>query len=83
MPRTKELNVPLSAMVKVASLIEENQLTASILGPHEEKDDTIVIEVEYELEERETVHTLEDFIEDTWEELDEDDDEDDDDENDD
>jgi hypothetical protein len=37
MARTKELNVPLSAMVKVASLIEENQLTVSILGPHEEK----------------------------------------------
>jgi hypothetical protein len=41
-------------------------------------DDTIVIEVEYELEERETVHTLEDFIEDTWEELEEEDDDDDD-----
>ena len=79
MPRTKELNVPLSAMVKVASLIEENELTVSILGPHEEKDDTIVIEVDYEVEEREAVHALEDFIEDTWEELEEEDDEDDDD----
>ncbi len=78
----RELKVPLTAMVDVASMIEENELTVSIQGPHGEERDTIVIEIQYEAGEREAVHALEDFIEDAWAEIheDEEDDEDDDDE---
>lgn len=80
----RELKVPLTAMVDVASMIEENELTVSIQGPHGEERDTIVIEIQYEAGEREAVHALEDFIEDAWAEIheDEEDDEDEDDDED-
>ncbi len=77
MTRTKQLEVPESAMTEVAGLIAQRELTVTIVGPHGEIENAIVIEVEYEPEEREAVHALEDFIEDTWEELEEDDDDDD------
>ena len=77
----RELKVPLTAMVDVARMIEENELTVSIQGPHGDERDTIVIEIQYEAGEREAVHTLEDFIEDAWAEIHEDEDDDEDDEN--
>ncbi len=70
----RELKVPLTAMVDVASMIEENELTVSIQGPQGEERDTIVIEIQYEAGEREAVHALEDFIEDAWAEIHEDED---------
>jgi phosphopantothenoylcysteine synthetase/decarboxylase len=84
MTSTKQLEVPESAMTEVAELIAQRELTVTIVGPHGEIENAIVIEVEYEPEEREAVHALEDFIEDQWAELDdeEDDDDDDDDEED-
>ena len=78
MNRKKELEVPASAIAEVAGLIAEHGLTATIMGPHDEIDDAILIEVEYSTDEREAVHELEDFIEDQWEEIDEDDEDEDD-----
>ncbi len=71
------MEVPESAMTEVAGLIAQRELTVTIVGPHGEIENAIVIEVEYEPEEREAVHALEDFIEDQWTELDDEEDEDD------
>ena len=85
MQRTREFEVPVSAMTEVAEHIEENGLAVKIVGPHADIADAIVIEVEFEPAERSAVHALEDLIEDSWAELDdnedgdEDEDEDDDD----
>ncbi len=79
----RELKVPLTAMVDVASMIEENELSVCIQGPHGEERDTIVIEIQYEAGEREAVHALEDFIEDAWAEIHENEDDDDEDDEDD
>ena len=70
MTRTKQLEVPESAMTEVAGLIAQRELTVTIVGPHSEIENAIVIEVEFEPEEREAVHALEDLIEDHWAKLD-------------
>ena len=82
MSKNKQLEVPVSAMLEISKILEEKEIENQILGPSDEKDGAIVIEVTYDKEDRENIFELEAAIEDAWEEL-EDEDEDEDDEDDD
>ena len=79
MTKTKNFDVPVSAILGIAKILEENEIENQILGPSEEEDEAIVLEVSYEKEEREAIFELESAIEDAWEELEEEEEEDDDD----
>lgn len=84
---TKELEVPVGAMIQVADLLIENEIS-HVLVATDEDNDTVTIEVEYSTNDRETIHAIEDVIDDNTpesaddEEDDEDDQEDDEDEED-
>jgi len=58
----KELHVPAVAMMEVASVLSEHELTATITGSDDE-DETITLEVQYEKSERGAIHEIEDIIE--------------------
>jgi hypothetical protein len=74
MPKTvitkKELNVPTAVIVEVADLLLDNEITNDIIGTDPDNDE-LIIEVEYEKEQREIIHQIEDIIAD-FEESDED-----------
>ena len=74
MQKSKQIDVPVSAILDIAKILEENEIENQILGPSEEKDEAIVLEVTYEKEERESIFELEAAVEDAWEELEEEDD---------
>ena len=81
--KKKQFDVPVSAMLGISKILEENKIENQILGPSEDKDEAVVIEVTFEKEDRETIFELESAIEDAWEELEEDDESEEDDEDDD
>lgn len=60
---TKELEVPVSAMIEVADLLIENEIS-HVLVDTDEDNDTVTIEVEYGTDDRETIHSIEDVIDD-------------------
>ena len=60
---TKELEVPVGAMVQVADLLIENEISHVFVGTDEDND-TVTIEVEYGTDDRETIHAIEDVIDD-------------------
>jgi hypothetical protein len=60
---TKELEVPVSAMIQVADLLIENEIS-HVLVATDEDNDTVTIEVEYGTNDRETIHTIEDVVDD-------------------
>ena len=80
MSKSKQIEVPVSAMLEISKILENKEIENQILGPSDERDGAIVIEVTYDKEDRETIFELETAIEDAWDELDEDDDEQEDDE---
>lgn len=65
MPKTvitkKELNVPTAVIVEVADLLLDNEITNDIVGTDPDNDE-LIIEVEYEKEQREIIHQIEDVI---------------------
>ena len=60
--RTKEINVPVAIITEVADLLAEHDLTNEIMGSTE--DGEIIIEVQYEKEERKAVFELLELVED-------------------
>ena len=83
MSKSKQIEVPVSAMLEISKILENKEIENQILGPSDERDGAIVIEVTYDKEDRENIFELEAAIEDAWEELEDDDDDEDDDEDDD
>ena len=79
MPKTvitkKELNVPSAVIVEVADLLLDNEITNDIVGTDPDNDE-LIIEVEYEKEQREIIHQVEDVIADFEESEDEEENED-------
>ncbi|NLR80951.1 hypothetical protein [Chitinophaga eiseniae] len=65
------MNIPVGALIEVADVLLENEITNNITGTNEEEDE-LVIEVQYEKEQREAIHQIEDIIADYEEEEDED-----------
>ena len=61
MPKTvitkKELNVPSAVIVEVADLLLDNEITNDIVGTDPDNDE-LIIEVEYEKEQREIIHQI-------------------------
>ena len=57
----KELNVPAAVIVEVADLLLDNEITNDIVGTDPDNDE-LIIEVEYDKEQREIIHQLEDII---------------------
>jgi hypothetical protein len=72
---TKELEVPVGAMIHVADLLIENEISHVLVGTDEDND-TVTIEVEYGTDEREAIHAIEDAIDDNTAESTDDDDDD-------
>ena len=71
--KVQELGVPVDAMAEVAEILCENGITNSITGVDD--DLTLVfVEVEYEKEEKQFIHDIEDVIEEYLEEKDDEDD---------
>ena len=75
----RDLQVPVAVLIRVADVLLENDITNRITGTDEE-DGYITIEVEYEKEQRDTIHEAEDIISDYHENEEEEDDEEDEDE---
>jgi hypothetical protein len=64
--KTKEINVPAEIITEFADLLAEHNLTNEILGSTD--DGEIIIEVQYEKEERQAVFELLELIDDNEEE---------------
>ena len=60
---TKQLEVPVGALMEVADLLIENEITHQMVATDEDNE-TITIEVEYDRDERDTIHEVEDAIDD-------------------
>ena len=60
---TKQLEVPVGALMEVADLLIENEITHQMVATDEDND-TITIEVEYDRDDRDTIHEVEDAIDD-------------------
>jgi len=60
---TKQLEVPVGALIEVADLLIENEITHQMVATDEDND-TVTIEVEYDRDERDTIHEVEDAIDD-------------------
>jgi hypothetical protein len=71
----KELSIPAAIITEVACILLENEIINDIIGADTETDE-ILIEVQYEREQRDAIHQIEDMISD-YQETEEDDDDDD------
>jgi len=60
---TKQLEVPVGALIEVADLLIENEITHQMVATDEDND-TVTIEVEYDRDDRDTIHEVEDAIDD-------------------
>jgi sulfur carrier protein ThiS len=60
---TKQLEVPVGALIEVADLLIENEITHQMVATDEDND-TVTIEVEYDRDERDTIHEIENAIDD-------------------
>ena len=56
-----ELSVPAGAIVEVADVLLENEISNQIIGTDADED-TVILEVQYEKEQREVIHEVEDII---------------------
>jgi hypothetical protein len=56
-----ELSVPAGAIVEVADVLLENEIINQIVGSDADED-TVILEVQYEKEQREVIHEVEDII---------------------
>lgn len=72
--KTKELIVPMEAIVEIAKMLEVAQISNTITGTRQ--DEEIVIEVEYDRNERQVIFDLEQIIENCYDEDDENEDDD-------
>lgn len=73
----KELSIPAAIITEVAEVLLENEIINDIIGADTEIDE-VLIEVQFEREQRDVIHQIEDMISDyqeTEEEEDDDDDE--------
>ena len=70
----KELNIPAAIITEVAEVLLENEIINEIIGADVETDE-ILIEVQYEREQRDAIHHIEDMISDHEETEEEDGDE--------
>jgi hypothetical protein len=83
----KELSIPAAIITEVAEVLLENEINNDIIGADTEIDE-VLIEVQFEREQRDVIHHIEDMIsdyqetEEEEEEEEEDDDDDDDEEED-
>ncbi len=71
----KELHVPVGAMLDVADVLVQNQINHEIIGTDSDED-TIIFEVQYEKDERDAIHEIEDLIADYVEDEESEDDDD-------
>lgn len=69
----QELIIPSDAMPEVATILVDNELTNEIIGSDEENE-TVIVEVQYEKEERDAVQEILDILE-SYEDAEEDEDE--------
>lgn len=69
--KTREFIVPTEAIIAIAEKLSENELTNEITGTTE--DDEIIIEVQYEKEDRQTIFEMEEIIDDCQEDEEDDD----------
>ncbi len=63
----KELHVPTGAIIDVADVLLENEVTNEIIGTDADED-AVILEVQYDKEQREIIHEVEDIISDFLEE---------------
>jgi hypothetical protein len=70
----KELDIPVGLLLEVADILIENEISHEITGTDAEND-CITLEVAYDKEQKDTIHEIEDLIDD-YEEDDEEDEED-------
>ncbi len=70
----KEIEVPVGILMEVADLLIENELSHEIIGTDAENN-CLTLEIAYEKEERDTIHKIENLIDDFEEEDEDDDDE--------
>jgi hypothetical protein len=71
----KELSIPAAIITEVAEVLLENEIINDIIGADTETDE-VLIEVQFEREQRDVIHQIEDMISD-YQETEEDDDDDD------
>ena len=62
----KELQVPVGAILDVADVLIQNEITHEIVGTDSDED-TITLVVQYDRDERKTIHEIEDIIADFME----------------
>ncbi|PQJ09756.1 hypothetical protein CJD36_017670 [Flavipsychrobacter stenotrophus] len=60
---TKQLEVPMDALIAVADLLIENEIPHVIVATDEEND-MLTVEVEYDKDQREVIHEIDDIIDD-------------------
>lgn len=70
----KELSIPAAIITEVACVLLENEIVNDIIGADTETDE-ILLEVQYEREQRDVIHHIEDMISDHEETEEEDDEE--------
>ena len=70
----KEVSIPAAIITEVAEVLLENEIINDIIGA-DTKTDEVLIEVQFEREQRDVIHHIEDLISD-YEEIEEDDDDD-------
>lgn len=61
--KVKELEVPIEVIAEVAELLTDNDITNTITGVDEDYE-VLFMEVEYEKEDNQVIHDIEDVIED-------------------
>ena len=61
--KVKELEVPIEVIAEVAELLTDNDITNTITGVDEDYE-VLYMEVEYEKEDNQVIHDIEDVIED-------------------
>ncbi len=57
----KELNVPVGAMLDVSDVLIQNQITHEIVGTDADEE-TITLELQYDKDDRDAIHEIEDLI---------------------
>ena len=62
---TKELEVPLGALIEVTDLLLDHDIHAEIAGTDDEED-SIIIDVSYTKEQRDIIHQVESVITDFY-----------------
>ena len=68
----KEIEVPVGILMEVADLLIENELSHEIIGTDAENK-CLTLEIAYEKDERDTIHEIENLIDDYEEEEDDED----------